>query len=72
MESPKQLPIEPPIAKTNMKNKNKAGGLTPPNLKTYSKTKIIRTVWYWHKDRHKLMEQNCKPRNRVHIYSQMI
>ena len=51
MKSPKQLPIEPPIAKTNMK-KDKAGGLTPPNFKINSKTTIIRTVWYWRKDRH--------------------
>ena len=64
---------EPQTAKTILKKKKNAGRLTLSDFKTYCICMVIKTVWYWHKDRRVDQWNRIEtPKINHHIYCQVV
>ena len=59
----------PQLAKTVLRKKNGARGIRLPDFRLYYTATVIKTVWYWHKNKYRSMEWDRKFRDKtMHLW----
>lgn len=68
---PKFISKSTRITKEILRKKKTNVGLDLPDIKSYFKTTVTETVWWWSRHRHKPMEQQRKSPKCVCVHMQM-